>query len=160
VSDRYPDSNQPTRHADSLEKEQRIERAVELIVRVGKVSQIIGTLEREFGIQRTQAYEYLRWARERIKDDALRARQEHVAELVGYYKAVMTAEGTRTGDKLRAAQGLRQLLGLDAPTKQQIEVTALDKYSEAELKELAEKVGLKGDPESPNVEVPYRESHS
>lgn len=152
-----PQPTQPDGHPTKLEEAERIERTIELIVRSPKTTTVVKIIRDEFRVAESTAYDYLKKAREQMLEDSRADRQKLIAEGIALYRSVYADPKTRASDRLKAFEGLRKMLGLDAPTRQHIEVTALDKYSEAELKELAEKVGLKDDGESPKVEVRHGE---
>jgi len=60
---------------------------------------------------------YLSRAREMLLEETGKTRQEHIAEAYWHYQSVIEDPKTTTREKLEARAGIRELLGLDAPTR-------------------------------------------
>lgn len=107
------------RHATRLEEERRVDRMMQLLAR-NRTPDAISHFMEEFGLGSAVAYDYEKKARTRITEEARAERQAVIAELINFYRNIITGPSVRTQDRLKAAEGFRKLLGLDAPVRAEI----------------------------------------
>jgi hypothetical protein len=130
--------------ATQLEKEDRIQYMAQLISRQHHPSALKVFAER-YKVTLKQAYEYLNWAKEKL-NGALKDRYGEIAvEAYRFYRSICKDPELPLKFKFQAYAALRQLAGTDAPQHQRIEISSLERYSDAELEQLATKMGLSAD---------------
>jgi hypothetical protein len=138
---------QPNGQATNIQQTERVERAIELISSNPKTTAIIKVLQAEFRVAERTAYLILQKARKQMMQDSKEDRQAWIAKGVAFYVSIITDVEQRTADRIKAFEGLRKLLGLDAPIRQQVEMSGADKYTDAELIEFARAAGIPYEPQ-------------
>lgn len=108
----------PKRRPTELEREQRIERVVDLLGAGRRKSEIKTELETAYGIDVRQAERYLSLARQRIVARTGRSKDEHRVDSFAFYESVCSDQNLPARDRLLARIRLDALLGLDPPGRQ------------------------------------------
>ncbi|MBX3441240.1 MAG: hypothetical protein KF774_02450 [Planctomyces sp.] len=96
-----------------------IERRIEHVLELLKMQLTKGDIKRHcrerWGVSTHTAERYLARAREALLKDSKRGRAEHVADVYGLLRSIIESPSEPSRTKLRAANQLCRLLGLNSP---------------------------------------------
>ena len=110
----------PSRKSTNAEIEERITAAEILICRCARRGEIHAHFAAKYDVCWRSTDRYVARARERLRQRSTRPRQDHFDESMTFYESVIRDKNARPQDKLRARQRMDELLGLDAPKRQEV----------------------------------------
>lgn len=106
--------------ATNQEVQDRLQLVYELLAKAHTKGMIKKVMMEKFGLGPRGTEEYISRARGIMIKDAQQDRQILVGESAAFFKDMMRKPNARDADKLRAAEALNQLFGLNAPARQEV----------------------------------------
>jgi len=100
------------KRANALEKEERIDFCVQLLMRRVTFGEFKRAVKARYGLKKTQAAKYHKWAREAIIEASHKTREEHRAMALASFESVLRNPESTTREKMDAQAHIVELLGL------------------------------------------------
>lgn len=105
----------------------REERAEDITIAVQRLlearyhkTEIKRTISNQFDIAPRTVMTYLKYAKDRLIELTGRSREEHIQDAYGFYLSILKDKNNSTMARLKAAERIDKLLGLEVPTNPQM----------------------------------------
>lgn len=109
--------------ATALEKEERIERTIQLLGNLGYNNRVgvYKALQEEFRLKVRQAEQYVAWAQERIREHTRKPTNQHREEMLIALDSIIHDLQAQSNVRLLALKQKARLLGLNVPLRDELQ---------------------------------------